>query len=230
MSLGINLGDCQVRYFSADDEDNPVCDVLDIMDGCVFEVWTKDGVVHRNGAPAVTVREIETSRVVRQEYYENGKLHRLDGPAIEETRPDLDHHLAAYYVDGNNHCEDGPSSVYTSLRTGIVTEEIYTLNGEYHRAGGQPAAIERNADTGIVTNELYSEHGKVHRLDGPAEITRHSQTGMIVEERYLQNGEPYREGGPIVVNRDHQTGEVFNLQPGEPINRGPEAAFAPTSP
>jgi len=40
-------------------------------------------------------------------WYQNGKLHRLDGPACEYADGSM-----AWYQDGNLHREDGPASEY----------------------------------------------------------------------------------------------------------------------
>lgn len=52
--------------------------------------WFRNGVLHREGGPAVVTREPRSGRV-NATFYVEGRLHRLDGPAS----PDL-----GWYLDG----------------------------------------------------------------------------------------------------------------------------------
>lgn len=52
-----------------------------------FEVWYKNGVIHRDGGPAIRHKN-------NYLYYREGKLHRLDGPAIVEQGGPRE-----YYID-----------------------------------------------------------------------------------------------------------------------------------
>jgi hypothetical protein len=62
-------------------------------------------------------------------YYINGKLHRLDGPAI--IYPDGSEY---YYLNGKCHRVDGPAIIYAN------GSQYYYLNSKLHRADG-PAVI-----------------------------------------------------------------------------------------
>ena len=53
-----------------------------------FEVWCKNGVIHRDDGPAIRHRN-------NYLYYQEGKLHRLDGPAIVELGGPRE-----YYING----------------------------------------------------------------------------------------------------------------------------------
>lgn len=231
MSLGINLGDQHVRYFSFDDPDNPVDDALDGFENCVIEVWYMDQMIHRDGKPAVIVRDIETGNIRRSAYYENGLLHRSDGPALEEIVIDpgilddrVEHYKALQYVRfGQEERDDGPSRIETSIRTGVVFYERYCSANRKHRLGGMPAEIERDIDTGVITVEQYQENGQLHRTNGPAYIARDPHTGVIITEEYYQRGKPYREDGPTVVIRDAQSGQVVSEDSSSTSNRCADA-------
>jgi len=80
----------------------------------------------------------------------NGKLHRLDGPAIEWADGTKE-----WWVNNKRHREDGPAIEWASGK-----KEWY-LNNKRHRVGGP--AIER-AD-GF---KVWFLKGKCHREDGPA--------------------------------------------------------------
>ena len=88
----------------------------------------------------------------REEWYRNGVLHRLDGPAI------ISYEYTAYYNDGKRHRLNGPAIMMQN-----PNQVEYFINGERHRLDG--AAI-------ICTNgyQSYFINGHCHRLNGPAVI------------------------------------------------------------
>jgi hypothetical protein len=86
----------------------------------------------------------------KKEWYKDGHLHRLDGPAIEWASGSEE-----WYKDGELHRLDGPAQEFTS-----GTKHWYQ-DGELHRLDG-PAAEYHN---GIYK---WYHKGKLHRKDGPA--------------------------------------------------------------
>jgi hypothetical protein len=80
----------------------------------------------------------------------NGKLHRVDGPAVE-TAMGTKH----WYLRGKKHRVDGPAIEYAGYR------KEWWLNGKLHRVDG-PAV-----DRADGYKEWYL-HGNLHRVDGPA--------------------------------------------------------------
>lgn len=105
------------------------------------------------------------------------KLHRVDGPALEEivfdhksnvrpSHPTLDpyDHLGDYeqvdrkwFVHGELHREDGPAIIKYN-----GTQEWW-VNGITHRTDG-PAIVYSNGD------QEWHKEGKLHRINGPAVI------------------------------------------------------------
>ena len=61
---------------------NPECTVRFYISPTKFVSWYQNGLLHRLDGPAFELANGD------KEWYQNGKLHRLDGPAIE-------------YADGN---------------------------------------------------------------------------------------------------------------------------------
>ena len=84
------------------------------------------------------------------EYYQNGRLHREDSPAIERANGDKD-----WYKNGERHRENGPA-----FEQGDGTKEWY-INGILHRDDG-PAVECVNGD------KYWFKYGERHREDGPA--------------------------------------------------------------
>jgi len=64
--------------------------------------WYQNGKLHRIGGPAV---ELESGS---KKWYQNGELHRLDGPACEYADGDK-----SWYQNGELHRTDGPAYEYS---------------------------------------------------------------------------------------------------------------------
>lgn len=62
----------------------------------------------------------------------NGKLHREDGPAVEDTDG-----TKLWYINGERHREDGPACEYTN------GDKFWWINGKLHREDG-PAFEDAN--------------------------------------------------------------------------------------
>lgn len=83
-------------------------------------------------------------------WYRDGRLHRVDGAAIEWATGYGD-----WYYDGVRHRADGPA-IETATYSG------WFLNGVRHRVDG-PAIIEK-----VSSYHVWYFDGKKHRDDGPA--------------------------------------------------------------
>ena len=81
---------------------------------------------------------------------QNDKLHRLDGPAFENSNGNK-----TWYQNGKLHREDGPA---VELANG---DKEWYQNDELHRLDGP--AVERSNG-----NKYWHQNDKLHRLDGPA--------------------------------------------------------------
>ena len=86
----------------------------------------------------------------RTEWTLNGKLHRIDGPALEWADGQKD-----WYQNGKLHRIDEPA-----LEWANGTKDWFQ-NGQRHRSDG-PAIESANGD------KYWYQNGKLHRLDGPA--------------------------------------------------------------
>lgn len=147
---------------------------------CIKEVWKKDGILHRVGNPAITIKVAATRKIVDEQYYFNGVSHRDDGPSTTEW-----------------------------LANGVVRRQAWEVHGSRHREEG-PAFIMRHPETGEVTFEYWSLNDKTHRIGKAASVTTDEETGIITEESWIQNGEYYRaDGGPVYITRDRKTGEII---------------------
>ena len=125
-----------------------------------------ENTLHNEYGPAITYENGD------EEWYQNDKLHRIDGPA------QLTNNYKRWYRHGILHCSVGPALVT------LATEEWYQ-HGDRHRLDG-PAYISKNT-------EVWYLDGKIHRIDGPARIWKDGS------QEWFQNGMLHRIDGPAVI-------------------------------
>jgi len=107
----------------------------------------------------VTVDEEGTIR-----WYQNGKYHRLDGPAIEGK-----YNYEAWYQDGIYHRLDGPA---------VIREDgtkIWYQKGRLHRLDGPAVEYTDGYKTWYIDGKEYNQ-------DEFDEITKTETKGLTVEE------------------------------------------------
>ena len=100
-------------------------------------------------------------------WYLNDKLHRTDGPAIEDHNGER-----RWYLNGELHRTDGPAVEYAD-----GTKEWY-LNGECHRTDGPAVEYPNGIKSWRINGKEYSEaefhekmnpndcNGKIVEIDG----------------------------------------------------------------
>jgi hypothetical protein len=66
----------------------------------VTEDWLKDGLQHRDGAPAGISRDAITGVVINETWWQNKKLHREDGPAFILRKTDGRVYYTEWYLHG----------------------------------------------------------------------------------------------------------------------------------
>lgn len=86
------------------------------------------------------------TRVVRMEYYFNGKLHKEDGPAVIEYREDLFSSLCkhSYYFNGKLHRLDGPASIIYYRNGNPKCKEWYRNGIPYNKNGPTNISYRKN--------------------------------------------------------------------------------------
>ena len=171
--------------------------------GIRHEYWEHD-LIHRDGLPAVIDKELGITQ-----WYLDGELHNLEGPAIKNTKDDY----AEYYINDNKYTESeffefrGP--IKETVGDGATKWFIYK-NGVklLHNTSG-PAYISAG------DKKIWYENGDVHREDGPAiedpegnkfwyhQGGYHREDGPAIEwasgdKEWFHFGKRHREGGPSV--------------------------------
>lgn len=116
---------------------------------------------------------METTKTGAKEWRDSqGRLHRLDGPAIEMPNGDK-----FWFVEGKPHRENGPAIEKTD------GEKLWFVDGKLHRLDG-PAVEWANGD------KEYRVEGLLHREDGPA--IEYASGGR----QWYQKGVHHRSDGP----------------------------------
>jgi hypothetical protein len=113
-----------------------------------------------------------------ERYYQNGKLSRLDGPAVEHSNGRKE-----WWINGIRHRLDGPAVEWAD------GTKYWYLNGKLHREDG-PAF---ESSQGM---KQWWLNGFRHRSDGPA-IECADGTN-----RWYVNGLRHRENGPAISMAD----------------------------
>lgn len=100
------------------------------------QLWFFYGKRHRVGAPAeiLVAKGIFADAVVLNttRWYVGGKLHRLDGPAVEPETGENQ-----WYLDGELHRQDGPATTYFKNNK---ANSCWLVHGKKHRLDG-PAIV-----------------------------------------------------------------------------------------
>lgn len=140
------------------------------------------GKFHKEYGPAHIL--MDSGVKSREEWYWNGKNHRVDGPAITSYQKSFGGFLEAWYIQGVLHRTDGPAYLSHEIYHGGYYERWYR-NGILHRDGG-PAFIDHSPYFHGY-REYWYKNGILHRTDGPAEITG---SGDFAKSRWYIDGRP----------------------------------------
>ncbi len=182
----------------------------DIYEGCEREEWRRqrDGKLHRNGdLPSVIFRQKETGHILHSEYHKHGELTRESGPAVTQ---DNNVRRFEYWVRDKLHREGAPAVREVSQPDGLVTEELYYLEGEPSRRDG-PSRVYRDPVTRVVTDEYWEQNGNAHRTDGPALIFRDRINGNLTRQVWMQDDQLHRDpkDGPAEITYDSDSKAIL---------------------
>ncbi len=115
-----------------------------------------NGVLHSDADyPSVIIHR--SGGLLCEKYYFEGKLHRVEGPAIINYYTDSIYISVLYFRNGMKHREDGPAFIKYQANC-RVGSELYYIHDKLHREDG-PAKISYNK-SGIIQSEQYYIHNK----------------------------------------------------------------------
>lgn len=139
--------------------------------------------------------ELSGMTMVEEIWYQNGKLHRLDGPAVASWHDNGKSAREEWYQNDKCHRLDGAAKIYW-YDNGICIREEWYQNDKLHRDGA--AAIIVWTNEGIKDEEKWYKNGKLHRV-GDAAVTTWNN-GILFEQKWFQNDKLHRLDGPAVIN------------------------------
>ena len=96
-----------------------------------------------------------------KEWYQNGKLHREDGPAVEWSGGGT----KFWYQNGKLHREDGPAIEYSS------GSRFWFLNGKRHREDGPAYEYYDGTKDWFLEGTHYTEAEFLKKINPPKELT-----------------------------------------------------------
>jgi len=174
----------------------------DLLTGDETAAWFRDGVLHRESGPAITVDHrpgrLRPGKSQTQIWYRNGVPGRADGgPAMTRSFGSAgareDTHLEADGRIGRNP-EAGPAQIKYN-DAGEVIGHSYMRGGQLVPAPSPDTPSSRSADRSTWVNS----RGVPHREGGPAVVVDSARSADFNHEEWHINGKKHREGGPAVV-------------------------------
>lgn len=152
----------------------------------------EDGDLHREDGP---VYETFYGNILHERSWcKHGFLHREDGPANETFYDNGEKHEELWFKNGKIHKDEGPAHLNYDDGGNIRFKE-WVVNGERHREDG-PAVISSNGSS--LEKECWCYRGKIHREDGPA-IIRYNCKNEIVEQHWYRYGKRHRQDGAAYI-------------------------------
>lgn len=150
-----------------------------------IQVWMLNGMLHRIDGPAV-----EQSNGARS-WWRNGKLHRDDDQPAVEPAHTIEPSNDGYIVLRNMPAIVTANEIIGNNIVRVDDRREWWFNGERHRDNGLPAFERANG------NRQWWVHGKQHRDHDLPAIER--VDGYC---EWVVNGIRHRDGGPAVIRAD----------------------------
>lgn len=125
-------------------------------------VWKVDGVTHREGGPAV-----ETAR--GESWYQNGRLHCDDGPAIREKNG-----AWKFFKEGKLHRDGAEPAVFT--KEGVYK---YYVDGKLHNTEGPAIAYPDGTYEFWIEGKQLSEREFIRATEPVVEMTLRDVENLI---------------------------------------------------
>jgi len=177
--------------------------------GLTAPEWEKDdqtffchganGKLHKLNGPAVISFD-QAERVIREVWYHEGQLHRVGGPAITEANGSYE-----YWFEGKRQSSHDKPAVHTKYRDEWYEEDLL------HRIDGPAIIVTREKPVQPVFSflepdktekicEEWHERGQRHRRDEPAVICY--RNGHIIRAEWWAYGKRHRTNGPAVWSEE----------------------------
>jgi hypothetical protein len=134
-----------------DAAEGPAVVQIDKVTGATLEEYWRNGVLHRDGAPAIIDRIHCCFGGVTEMWFRDGQLHRGDGPA--QVCRDGEYRFEHWYVDGVLHRDPAEGAAFITHDADGVREEFW-VNGERYPPEG-PHSVTRDRDGRVVQQLIW---------------------------------------------------------------------------
>ena len=115
--------------------------------------YYEEGEPHRVGGPA-EIEYDQDGNIVIEGWYKKGQKHRTGSPAIIHRFKEVIW-IEEYYQDGFLHRLDGPAKIVRNADNGILCQEAWYIWGLPYRADGGPTSRLYNSVTGALWREIF---------------------------------------------------------------------------
>ncbi len=155
------------------------------LDGRVIkEEYWKNGILHRDNEPAIMYKNLYG--IVINEFYNNRKRHNNKSPAYIEINPIMNLKCCKFYQNGKLHNENAPALTRHTLYKNELLDEEWRINGVLHRKDGYAhTSIRSFMDYAIFYHYV---DGKIHHDNKPAIVELELSTKKIINEKHYING------------------------------------------
>ena len=162
-------------------------DIVPILNSySIIQETLLDNVQHGRYKQPTKIEGVSWRGNKTEEWYLDGELHReyTQGPALIVRHPN-GHVIENWLENGKETRLDGPTIVHLSPN-GIKEMEEWRLGGKIHRDGSKPAKSYWYPD-GTKQLERWYQNDQKHRFDGPASIEWNVDGMIVGEFWFLNN-------------------------------------------
>ena len=151
---------------------------IEIIAGRLIEYYYSNGILHRDDGPAYIEYCIEGKyyddyfrnnelkkdistinkrhfNICSERWFQNGKEHRDDGPAVSHWRADGTLYMNIWYQNGKKHRNDYEPADIEYYPDGVLHLERWYQNGKCHRLDDEPAVIIYNNEGSVIAHKWY---------------------------------------------------------------------------
>jgi len=158
-------------------------------------------ILHRTNGPATIEKSRDGNVFLNEEYYVNGKRHRVgNNPAIIRKYADGTISQVCYCINNHIHRNEDKPALLWFHPNGNIQSESWYIKGSLTRIN-DAAQISYFNDGRTISSKYYMRNGKTHRTNGPAKLT-YFKNGNLEEESFYENGLYHNLNGPAHIKYD----------------------------
>ena len=167
-----------------------------------METYFEDGQLHRTDGPAIIMKDKE-GQIIGEQWFQNGQRYRTgDDPDLFRI-VNKKQHIKEWHDEAGWLRHQISTNPESPHRHEVYQELWFDENRKHHREDG-PASVIKDA-AGNTIEEEWKQHGNYYREDGPS-IVKTDSTGTHIEKWFRGDGEFYRLNGPALVEKNPSNG------------------------